>query len=72
MSPALQNAPSSGAKILRGKGYEGLKAREVKIPSPHGKKLDEAGARVVKLYESWGQADWAAEWRKKVEMPAVM
>jgi tetratricopeptide (TPR) repeat protein len=51
-------------------GYEGMIAREAKIP-PQGKpRLTEAGERVVKLYEAWGKTDKAAEWRAKLAKPA--
>ena len=55
-------------------GYEGLKAREAKIPAPSRKRLAEAAERVVKLYEAWGKPDKAAEWRRRLgpgpELPA--
>jgi serine/threonine protein kinase/tetratricopeptide (TPR) repeat protein len=56
------------AEPLLLEGYQGLKARENLIPFLDNKKLTEATARIVTLYESWGKADKAAEWRKKVEM----
>jgi eukaryotic-like serine/threonine-protein kinase len=46
--------------------YEGLKAREVKIPPLAKVRLVEAGERVVQLYEFWGMPAKAAEWRVKV------
>jgi lipopolysaccharide biosynthesis regulator YciM len=46
--------------------YEGLKAREAKIPVLNKKYLSEAAERVVNLYEAWGKPDKAAAWRKKV------
>jgi serine/threonine protein kinase len=54
------------AEPLVVQGYEGLKAREAKIPAPNKKYLTEAAERVVKLYEAWGKPDEAAEWRKKL------
>jgi eukaryotic-like serine/threonine-protein kinase len=42
-------------------GYEGMKAREAKIPAPAKKRLAEAAERVVKLYEVWGRKNKAAE-----------
>ena len=50
-------------------GYEGLKAREAKIPPPGRPRLAEAGERVVRLYEDWGKKDKAAEWRAKLAKP---
>jgi eukaryotic-like serine/threonine-protein kinase len=47
-------------------GYEGLKAREAKIPVPNKARRPEAVERVLKLYEAWGQTDKAAEWRKRL------
>jgi tetratricopeptide (TPR) repeat protein len=47
-------------------GYEGLKARAATIPAPRQNSLAEADGRVVKLYEAWGKADEADEWRKKL------
>src|SRR5262249_33044804 len=48
-------------------GYEGLKAREVKIPAPAKKYLAAAAARIVPFYEAWGQPEKAAAWRAKLE-----
>ena len=48
-------------------GYDGLKAREDKIPADHRKKLAEAAARIVPFYEAWGKAEKAAEWRKRLQ-----
>ncbi len=48
-------------------GYEGLKAREPKIPPPVARlRLAEAEGRVVRLYQLWGKPDKAAEWRKRL------
>jgi serine/threonine protein kinase/tetratricopeptide (TPR) repeat protein len=47
-------------------GYEGMEARQAKIPAPSQRRLAEAGERVVKLYEAWGKKDKAAEWRRKL------
>ncbi|MFI5455362.1 MAG: tetratricopeptide repeat protein [Isosphaerales bacterium] len=47
-------------------GYEGMKAREAKIPAPSTKALAAAAARIVPFYEAWGKADKAAAWRKKL------
>jgi tetratricopeptide (TPR) repeat protein len=51
-------------------GYEGMKAREAKIP-PLGKpRFTDAAERVVKLYEAWGKKDEAARWRAKLARPS--
>jgi hypothetical protein len=47
-------------------GYEGMKAREARIPPP-GPRLIEAADRVVKLYEAWDKKDKASQWRAKFE-----
>ena len=54
-------------------GYEGMKARESRIPAPSKIRLTEAGRRVVRLYEAWGKPDRAAAWRARVgclDLPA--
>jgi serine/threonine protein kinase len=50
-------------------GYEGLKGREKSIPPTANLVLVEAGGRLLKLYESWGKPDKAAEWRRKLALP---
>ena len=57
------------AEPLLLRGYEGLKAREAKIPAPSKKRLAEAAERVVRLYEAWGKKDEADAWRKKLPAP---
>lgn len=47
-------------------GYEGLKAREAKIPAAFLQNLTRASERVVKLYDDWGKPDKAAEWHAKL------
>jgi tetratricopeptide (TPR) repeat protein len=42
-------------------GYEGLKAREGRIPAPARGRLRAAAARIVPFYEAWGRPDKAAE-----------
>jgi serine/threonine protein kinase len=48
-------------------GYQGLKEREAKIPSPEKVHLKEALKRLVRLYETWDKPDKAAQWRKELE-----
>ena len=54
-------------------GYEGMKARESKIP-PQGRfNVSEAEERVVRLYEVWGKPDQANTWTLKLghaDLPA--
>jgi len=53
-------------------GCEGMTAREARIPVHSKKKMAEAGARIVELYDSWGKQDKAEEWRRKLGgKPAV-
>jgi tetratricopeptide (TPR) repeat protein len=50
-------------------GYEGLKARESKMPAPTRGRLRAAAARIVPFYEAWGKPDRVAEWRKTLGLP---
>jgi serine/threonine protein kinase/tetratricopeptide (TPR) repeat protein len=52
-------------------GYEGLKAREAKLPPPSRKNLADAAARIVPFYESWGKPEKTAEWRKRLGPPGA-
>ena len=54
------------AEALLLEGYEGMAARRVRIPAPHAYNLDHARDWIVRLYESWGKPDRAAEWRTKI------
>lgn len=48
-------------------GYEGLKGRERQIPPLFARhRVSEAGQRIVRLYEAWGKAEKAVEWRTKL------
>jgi len=47
-------------------GYEGIKAREAKIPAPGKPRLNETAERIVQLYEAWGKKDKAREWQKRL------
>jgi tetratricopeptide (TPR) repeat protein len=49
-------------------GYEGLKAREVKMPAPYKAGLAEAESRIIRLYGAWGKDDRAAEWRARLSV----
>jgi hypothetical protein len=40
-------------------GYEGIKAREAKLPASKKIYVSEAGERTVQLYEAWGRAEEA-------------
>jgi len=52
-------------------GYEGMKARAAKIPAPQKKRLGEAGARIVALYDAWSKKEKADEWRKRLATEVV-
>jgi serine/threonine protein kinase/tetratricopeptide (TPR) repeat protein len=47
-------------------GYEGMRARDARIPAPQKKRIAEAGARIVTLYEAWGKKDKLEEWKKRL------
>jgi hypothetical protein len=48
------------------KGYEGLRAWAAKKPAVLQPRLQAAAAWVVRLYEAWGQAAKAAEWKVRL------
>jgi serine/threonine protein kinase/tetratricopeptide (TPR) repeat protein len=48
-------------------GFEGMKARETKIPAYNKARVREALQRLVQLYDAWGKPDQAAEWRKQLQ-----
>ena len=51
-------------------GYEGMKAREARIPPAARRRLTDAAERVVKLYETWDKPEKAAEWRARLAKPS--
>jgi tetratricopeptide (TPR) repeat protein len=54
-------------------GYEGMKAREGRIPPPSRRYLAEAALQVVRLYERWGKTEQAAAWKDRLglaDLPA--
>ncbi|HEV3167146.1 MAG TPA: serine/threonine-protein kinase, partial [Isosphaeraceae bacterium] len=57
----------SEAEPLLLQGFEGLTARAAKIPAQARNRPAEAGARLVDLYNAWGKAGKAEEWRKNLE-----
>jgi len=50
-------------------GYEGLIQRESKIPWPLRSVLEQAGDRIVQLYQDWNKPGKAAEWRVRLRRP---
>jgi hypothetical protein len=67
-SSLLGQKKYADAEPLVVQGYEGMKAREVKIPAPSKLRLPEAAERVVRLYEAWERPEQAAEWRRKLDL----
>jgi hypothetical protein len=54
-------------------GYQGMKARDARIPTADRPRLAEAARRVIRLYEAQGQPEKADRWRVKlglVDLPA--
>jgi serine/threonine protein kinase/tetratricopeptide (TPR) repeat protein len=55
-------------------GYEGLRAREARIPAfARALRLSEAGERILRLYDAWGQPEQAAAWKARLglaDLPA--
>jgi hypothetical protein len=49
--------------------YEGMKAREARIPPAGKPRFTDAAERVVRLYPELGKMDTAAEWRTKLAKP---
>ncbi len=49
-------------------GYEGMKAREMRIPVVNRSKVREAAERIVRLYEGWNKPEPAAAWKSKVDL----
>jgi hypothetical protein len=60
------------AEPLIDSGYEGMKAREPKIPPAGQPQFTEASERVVKLYEAWGKPDKVALWRAGLAKPSAV
>ncbi len=55
------------AEPLLVSGYEGMIQREATIPSENRNSLEEAGKRIVQLYQNWGKPEKAAEWTEKLQ-----
>ncbi len=61
------------AEPLLFRGYEGMKAREARIPAPARKRLTEARDRIILLYDAWNKPDQAADWKARLglrDLPA--
>jgi serine/threonine protein kinase len=55
------------AEPLLVQGYEGIKAREAKLPPDRKARLAEALGLLVRLYDGWGKKEEAAKWKKEQE-----
>jgi hypothetical protein len=47
-----------------------MKAREGKFPAPYKKRIGEAAASIVSLYDACGKKELADQWRRRLETPA--
>jgi non-specific serine/threonine protein kinase/serine/threonine-protein kinase len=50
-------------------GFQGLSTREATIPESNRVALEQAGERIVLLYEAWGRPEEAADWRNRLRRP---
>jgi hypothetical protein len=66
----MLEARSVDAEPILLQGYEGMKAREGKIPAPYKKRIGEAAASIVSLYDACGKKELADQWRRRLETPA--
>ncbi len=57
------------AEPLLRAGYEGMLAREARLPASKRIYLTEAGERNIRLYEAWGRTEEAKAWRAKLMRP---
>ena len=63
----LEQKQYAAAEPLLLRGYEGLKAGEGQLSPLYARfRVSEAGQRIVTLYEAWGKAEKAAQWRAKL------
>jgi hypothetical protein len=62
----LDQAQYVEAEPLVVAGYEGMKAREAKIPAVSKPHLSNASRQVVRLYEAWDKRAQAESWAAKV------
>jgi hypothetical protein len=62
----LDRAQYVEAEPLVVAGYEGMKAREAKIPAMSKPHLSNAARQVVRLYEAWDKREQAQSWAVKV------
>ena len=62
----LEQGKHAEAEPLLLGGYDGMTAREARIPASEKSRVAEAGAWIVSLYDGWGKKDKADEWRAKL------
>jgi hypothetical protein len=62
----LDQAQYVEAEPLVVAGYEGMKAREAKIPTVSKPHLSSAARQVVRLYEAWDKREQAQSWAAKL------
>ena len=67
-SPARKNMLRPSRYLID--GYEGMKAREARMPAPSKKEVAAAAARIVPFFEAWGKMDKASQRRKRLNPPA--
>jgi eukaryotic-like serine/threonine-protein kinase len=66
----LEQKKYGEAEPLLLEGYRGLTAREADLPPLYARyRVDEAGERIVRLYDAWGRSEKAALWRTKLRTP---
>jgi serine/threonine protein kinase/tetratricopeptide (TPR) repeat protein len=61
------------AEPLLIQGYQGLKAREAKLPARYWRRINVGATRIIDLYEAWGKKAKAEEWKLKLgfhDLPA--
>jgi hypothetical protein len=46
---------------------QGLLGQEASIPAQFRPELEQAGERVIQLYQAWGKPDRVAKWGKKLQ-----
>ena len=62
----LGQAKYADAEPLLRAGYEGMRAREPRLPASKKIYLAHAGERIMRLYEAWGKTEEARAWRAKL------
>ena len=65
----LGQGRTTEAEPLVVQGYERMKARKSRIPTPERSRLREAAERVIRLYEACGELDQATVWKARLGMP---